>query len=226
MTKLISCVLALCLCLCASFALAQGDPGPGDPGDGPEGQSGLYVYFPGMIKADAQKAGAVPGKDGEMTGKVDWGGAQWDAHMVFEGDEITVVGLKAKLNNDLVFPMLKEMEEVLCEPMMITRTVHGEKTETDPVQLAVQGKDKDARNDVLLTELNTFAGQEKGEIKVIFCPTDMLEEMAGEIKANGDLDEKDVMKNFGDSLIYSLQMNKQDDSITVISSPLAALNNM
>jgi len=224
MKGLITFFLALCLCLCATFAMDQGDPGPGDPGDGPEGQSGVDVFFPGMSRADALKAGAAPAGDKEMNGKIDWDGVKWDAHLVLDGDEVKSAKLKTGMaGNDAVFQVLKAMEERLYEPLVITSVRNGEKKETNAAALASKGKDAAARNDALLEALNGFAGQEEGSLVIVFCPTDMIEEMGRALKEKGGVDGKAVLENYGESIVYSLELDKKTDGMTVDAATLSSL---
>jgi len=49
----------------------------------------------------------------------------------------------------------------------------------------------------------------------------MFEEMAKAMKATGHIAQKAIMAGFGDSIVYSLHMDKKDDSITVVASTFA-----
>jgi len=212
--RLIS-LLACSLCLCASFAFAKGDPGDGS-------QSGLDVYFPGMTMADAKKSGATAAGKNAMKATVTWGGKKWDVRLLLKGKDIAVVGLSAKLTgNDQVLTMLQDMQERLAVPMVVTRMGDGEKNELNFAELAVAGKDTDARDGALKDALSTYASQEKGSITITFCPEAMFEEMAKAMKATGHIAQKAIMAGFGDSIVYSLHMDKKDDSITVVASTFA-----
>jgi len=152
--RLIS-LLACSLCLCASFAFAKGDPGDGS-------QSGLDVYFPGMTMADAKKSGATAAGKNAMKATVTWGGKKWDVRLLLKGKDIAVVGLSAKLTgNDQVLTMLQDMQERLAVPMVVTRMGDGEKNELNFAELAVAGKDTDARDGALKDALSTYASQER-----------------------------------------------------------------
>lgn len=218
MKALITSFLAICLCLGSSLALAKGDPGDGK-------QSGIDVFAPGMTKTDAKKLGAAPAGDDVMKGKVKWGDKQWDAVVTFKGDAASAVALSTKLTgNNLIFTMFQDMEERLYVPLFVTREAKGKKQEKDMAKQAAAGQDKDARNDAMTEEISAYADQEDGSVTVIFAPSDMVDEMAKVIKAQGD--EKAALAKFGDTTSYSLTMERKGDKITVVVSTFANIGKM
>lgn len=220
MNALMASVLVLCLCLCPGLAFAQGDPGAG-------GQRGLDVFFPGMSKVDAKKMGATPAGENQMQATVIWGGKKWNVVLLGKGKAVSVVGLSAQLaGKEQVATMLRDMAARLAVPMLLTTEEHGEKKEENFLKQAASGKDKRAREAAVQEALDAFAGRKTGTLTVLFCPEAMFDALAGMMRTTGDLDGKKIMAAFGDTIVYSLHMNKQEGAITVVASTFAGIRKL
>lgn len=212
-------VLALCFCLGASIAVAQGDP-PADE------QSGLDIFYPGMSVRDAQKQGAVKAERANMKSSVVWEGVPWDAVLLCKNEQVAVVGLTSKhIDEGKITTFLKDMGERLAVPYVATLESAGKKKQTDYAAYVSQGKDDEALVAVFQKEVKAFLQQGDGLMSVVFCRDDMLRRIAEDTKTKGGVDEKSLIKDFSDYPIYSIRLNKNNDTILVTVSMLSNMKN-
>ncbi len=214
-------LVTLCLFMSASFAWAQGgDVSKND-------MIGLNAFSLGISQADAKKLGATPVKENTLKAKVTWGDQDWNAVLNFKNDSLVVLGLTSKDSGyTVVKRVLQSLDSHQFVPFLMNRKVGDNPKQTRLFELFEEGKGEAVLNDAMYGALNEYAEQGTGSIAFMFCPSDVIAKLAGFAKAEGDNVEQSAMAVLSDTIVYSLKLEKLNDSITVVVSTFGALTSM
>ena len=73
---------------------------------------------------------------------------------------------------------------------------------------------------ILNEELNAYAGQDTGEIMVLFGSGPLFETLA---KATSDETEDAALTRYNDAVAYAMHIDKDDDKLTVVIATVGTL---
>ena len=201
--------LFVLLCLGLSPALAQDNPAKRD-------QTGLDKFHVSITQTEAKALGAKPDGKSQMKGKINWDDENWKVQLTFKGDRANLIALTSEVSNDKVFQVLQDMEDRLYVPLYVSRESKGKEKKSDLMDLAVKGKTAEQRAEIMNDEIGAYADQDDGSVMVLFAPKTMLEQLSDTVRKKGDEDA--AVAGFADTVIYSLNMDKETDVISVISA--------
>ncbi len=160
-----------------------------------------------------------------MLAQFKWEDARWNTLLTFKDNEVVTVAMTTKdLTIPLVAAFLKEMDERLYAPFVIVRSDGSKSSEMFLAKEAAAGKDKSALDDITTDELDTYAGQDAGSIQIMFCGQDNFETMTSEYKKTKDADA--AMATASDEIIYTIQINKKDAMLGIVSATLKTLGDL
>lgn len=207
MKPLVSLLILVCLGL--SPALAQDNPAKHEP-------TGLDKFHVSMTQTEAKALGAKPDGKSQMKGKINWDDENWKVQLTFSGDRANLVALSSEVSNDKMFQVMQDMEDRLYVPLYVTRDSKGKEKKSDLMDMAAKGKTDEQRSEVMNDEIGAYADQEDGSLMVMFGPKAMLDQLSETVRKKGDEDA--AVAGFADTVIYSLNMDKKTDVISVISA--------
>jgi hypothetical protein len=207
MKPLVSLFVLFCLSLLP--ALAEDNPAKRD-------QTGLDKFHVGMTQTEAKALGAKPDDKNQMKGKINWDDENWKVQLTFGGDRANIVALTSKVSNDKVFQVLQDMDDRLYMPLYVSRESKGKEKKDDLMDMAVNGKTAEERSEIMNDEIGAYADQDDGSVMVLFAPKAMLEQLSDTIRKKDNEDA--AVAGFADTVIYSLNMDKKTDVISVISA--------
>ncbi len=202
MKKLLAALFVLCLMASPLASLAAASDGQGSP---------LDVFSVGMSKADAAKKGAVKTDNPDaLFATLSQDGTDWRTILNFKNDKTVSIGLSTDVKNPLVAQLLEDMESRGYLPIGIER---GKSVNV------YKSPSKDAFG-ILNEELNAYAGQDTGEITVLFGSGPLFETLA---KATSDEEEDAALTRYNDAVAYAMHIGKDDDKLTVVIATVGTL---
>lgn len=202
MKKLLAALFVLCLMAAPLASLAAASDGQGSP---------LDVFSLGMSKTDADKKGAAKTDNPDtLFATLSQDGTDWRTILNFKNDKTVSIGLSTDVKNPLVAQLLEEMDSRGYLPIGIER---GKSINV------YKSPSKDAFG-ILNEELNAYAGQDTGELTVLFGNGPLFEAFA---KATSDEKEDAALTRYGDTLAYAMHIGKDDDKMTVVIATVGTL---
>lgn len=179
---------------------------------------GLNAFKLGMSMRNVEKIGARRTSDpARLQAEVPWGGASWETHLIFSDNALASVIMIAPATTSLRTLVLEEMAERGYLPLSVERDY----TTVALDVLAASGKNAEECRAAMHRELHAFAAQKDGECTVLFGPPALFKKLVRALRNNEDKDAV-LARNSGE-VLYALQLDKEEDTISVIMSTVKTL---
>lgn len=180
----------------------------------------IGTFAIGMPKADATKLGAKPTKDPSMlTYSCTWQDVKWATTLVFKANTLATILMQTDINHRIMHSVTGEMEERGYKAISVTG---ADKKTVFFFSLKAAGKDEEAVHEAFDNVLAAFADAEKGSFVAVYCPEDTFDVLVAMDKNKNITLRAEQKKNL-DVICYVLQLNKDNDKMSLMAVELAAM---
>ena len=180
---------------------------------------GLDRFVLGMSQKDAEQAGAsASGDSGTMQASVSWLNTDWEAVLMLGPSGLATYALQADSSDPIIAGVRAEFKK---RAFRVAHIVVSGKDEVKLYEQAAQGKDEAAIEKAFEASLKEFIDTGKGTCVVVFIPSAIFDDVVAIEQKNSDSDE--VVKKYGDKMVYAFQLDKDTGKIAVVVSTLLTI---